>query len=400
MENHILSTPIDLISDDPNFDKDFVLKNFSEDLAITLEKSLEKNKGLVRIAGAWFPRALLVDINAGHLNLAEAVLEEVNGGPMKTRDLIEQIELKSDTNENLTEFSFNLALQDDKRFDEVGPAGEVLWFLKALEPQDVQEQPLMLEYSPIDYDHKKVGALLSQFEGDVFDELETWDEKVELKDEIIVSLIYPHWQTGTLPLSKSLSRLFPTAYEAPRVRFTFVEKDGKSKFNGWVVREQKYVYGLRAWYQENGLIPGSLVKVKTGKKPGEIIVEHIKSRQTKEWLKTVLIGSDKGIVFAMLKQSINVAFNERMAIAIPDPQALQQLWTDDKKQVPLENIILRTMRELAKLNPQGHIHAQEIYAAVNITRRCPPGIIIYFLINNHEIAHSGDLYFHFKEREN
>ena len=305
-ENHTLNKPIDFISDDPNFDEEYILTNYSESLETILEKYLEQNNEFVRIAGAWFARALLVDINVGYLNLVEAVLEEKKGGPMKTRDLMKRIELKSDVNENLIEFSFNLALQKDERFDEVGPTGEVIWFLKAKEPDDVQKQPIFLEYTPGEYKNNKYSDLLSQFEGDVFDELEQWDKKEDKQtNEIIISLIYPHWRAGTLPLSKSLSRLFPTAYEAPLVRFTFVDINEGLKFNGWVVRNYKYVYGLSAWYKNNGLIPGSLVKVRRGNKPGEIIIEKIKSRQTKEWLKTVIIGSDQVVVFAILKQNIN-----------------------------------------------------------------------------------------------
>jgi hypothetical protein len=31
--------------------------------------------------------------------------------------------------------------------------------------------------------------------------------------------------------------------------------------------------------------------------------------------------------------------------------------------------------ELAKLNPQGTVHAKTLYSAVNVVRRCPPGPI-------------------------
>jgi len=37
---------------------------------------------------------------------------------------------------------------------------------------------------------------------------------------------------------------------------------------------------------------------------------------------------------------------------------------------------------LAKLNPQGQIHAQELYAAINLVRRCPPGPILDILNSN------------------
>jgi hypothetical protein len=55
------------------------------------------------------------------------------------------------------------------------------------------------------------------------------------------------------------------------------------------------------------------------------------------------------------------------------------------------------MRELAKLSPQGHIHAQELYAAINVIRRCPPGPILNTLLENPWAVFLGDLYFRLDE---
>ena len=69
-----------------------------------------------------------------------------------------------------------------------------------------------------------------------------------------------------------------------------------------------------------------------------------------------------------------------MAIAVPDIEALDQVWLRvQKERVPFERIVVNTVRELAKLNPQSHVHASELYAAVNIVRRCPPGPILALL---------------------
>jgi len=54
------------------------------------------------------------------------------GGPLSSPELIRQIELPTNVNAKLTEFSFNFAMQEDGRFDEVGPAGETLWFCEGL----------------------------------------------------------------------------------------------------------------------------------------------------------------------------------------------------------------------------------------------------------------------------
>jgi hypothetical protein len=45
----------------------------------------------------------------------------------------------------------------------------------------------------------------------------------------------------------------------------------------------------------------------------------------------LLIGSDGGIVFAMLKQTVAAHFDERMAIAVPDTEAVDQIWTRSAK---------------------------------------------------------------------
>ena len=77
----------------------------------------------------------------GHLNLVEAILDMAGGGPSPTQPLLEQIGLASNTNSKLVEFSLDHALQEDPRFDEVGPSGEILWFLHRLEPEGVLQTP-------------------------------------------------------------------------------------------------------------------------------------------------------------------------------------------------------------------------------------------------------------------
>ncbi len=55
------------------------------------------------------------------------------------------------------------------------------------------------------------------------------------------------------------------------------------------------------------------------------------------------------------------------------------------------------MRELSKSNPQGHVHAQELYAAVNLVRRTPPAPIFAALETNPKFVHVGDLHFRLDE---
>ncbi len=394
---HILNDePVSVDGDD--FDPEAVLRANGHSLDKKLEASLKDDENIVRIAGRWFPRALLIDVNVGHLNLAEAVLDMSGGEPLPASALLKDVSLPDGVNPKLAEFSLNLALQEDGRFDEVGPAGEVLWCLYRLEPEEVREVPLHLQYIPIEYDSSVIDEAMVALEKQLDDELsdiEPNDDNKETK-EVTVSLIYPHLRAGTLPLSDRVHSLLPTAYESPRVRFTLVDGKTKQKFPGWVVRERKYVSGLQDWYKANDLMPGSLVSIRRGDQPGEVIIEAKTHRSTKDWLRTVIVGADGGVVFAMLKQNVSAEFNDRMAYAIPSFEAVDQIWKQEARR-PFDQLVVNMIREVSKLTPQGHVHAQELYSAINIVRRVPPAPLFALLATKQEILHVGDLHFRISE---
>jgi hypothetical protein len=397
LENHKLNEPVSINLDDPNLDVNHVMSIYDENLIDGLTEELESNPDLVRIAGRWFPRALLVDVNIGYLNLAEALLDMESGGPLSTRAILEQIDLPTDVNIKLTEFSLNLALQEDSRFDEVGPAGEVLWFLKRLEPEAVQTTPVYLRYNPIPFDKEQIADLVPELENQVFDELSTLQN--DRTDQIILSLIFPHWRAGTLPLTPALASIFPSAIESPRVRFTFVDGDTGARFPGWVVIGGNYIVGLREWYLDNNLIPGSIIKLQKGNNPDEVVIFCEKRRANREWIRTAQVGADGNVVFNTQKQMVTSPIDDRMAIAVPDFESLDPVWQSGKNRGNLETTVMYMMRELTKLSPQGHVHAQELYACVNLLRRCPPGPILSLLVDRPWANHLGDLYFRFNEND-
>jgi hypothetical protein len=375
------------------FDPNTILRAQGHALDKKLESALRNDENIVRIAGRWFPRALLIDVNVGNLNLAEAVLDMSAGEPLPTSALLKDVSLPEGVNPKLAEFSLNLALQEDERFDEVGPAGEVLWCLHRLEPDEVRNVPLYLMSSQVDYDRSVLSEEMIELEKQLDDELsEVEIENETEQEEVTISLIYPHLRAGTLPLSRRVQSLFPTAYESPRVRFTLVDGKTDKRFPGWVVREHKYVFGLGDFYKDNELMPGSLVSVHKGENPGEVVVEAKNYRSTKDWLRTAIIGTDDIVVFAMLKQSVSAEFNERMAIAVPSFETVDRVWSQKSKR-SFEELVVSMIREMSKLTPQGHVHAQELYSAVNIVRRVPPAPLFAVLESKPEISHVGDLHF-------
>jgi len=386
-------------AENDGFNPDAILQEYGNEIEKKIEAAFKVDEQLIRIAGRWFPRALLVDVNVGNLNLAEAVLDMSGGEPLPASALLKDVALPDGVNPKLAEFSLNLALQEDGRFDEVGPAGEVLWCLKRLEPEEVRNIPLHLRYEPVEHDRATLNSQMLDLEAQLDDELSEVESNSDshLK-EVTISLIYAHLRAGTLPISARIRSFFPTAYESPRVRFTLVDGKTRQRMPAWVVREQGYVYGLRDWYKANELMPGSLVRIRRGDHPGEVIIEAKTYRATKDWVRTVIVGADGGVVFALLKQSVSAEFNDRMAFAIPSFEAVDQLWTQEKKR-PFDKLVAELIREISKLTPQGHVHAQELYSAVNIIRRTPPAPLFALLSSNPEFVHVGDLYFRLSETE-
>ncbi len=393
-ENHPLNLNGKLPADQDNLEL-AVLSKFGSAIAETINQAMDLNEEIVCIGGKSFPKALLVDINAGYLNLAEALLEMEEGGPYSTLEIIKNIEFPSDDNSTLIEFSMNYALQEDPRFDEVGPAGETLWYLRSFEPDYVKNIPIYLKPNHFDYKNSEIFSELNTLQKSIFDELEFEDVSQDNPDEVTIHLIFPHWRAGTLPLSSRLSSFFPIAFESSNVLFSFVDEETKEKFPGWVIFKPRYVYGLRDFYKKKKLIPGSIIHLKKSDVPGEIIISLDSSRSTRDWLRTANVNFDKNLTFTMLKQMVSSEIDERMAIALPESlQVIEDFWGNPGKiRQNFEKFVISLMRELSKLNPQGHVHVAELYAAVNIGFRCPPGPIINLLHNSPWAVSLGDLYY-------
>jgi hypothetical protein len=82
-----------------------------------------------------------------------------------------------------------------------------------------------------------------------------------------------------------------------------------------------------------------------------------------------------------------------MVIAVDNPEELAGVWMKHVTERNFENTVHHLMRELMKLNPQGHVHAQELYAATNLVLRCPPRAILKLLNRADWVEHQGDLYY-------
>jgi len=399
LEDHVLNHPPEPVEDVESLeDVDNVLRRFGKALRKNLEEKLAQSEDIVFLAGRWFPRALIVDMSEGHLNLAEAVLDVSEGGPLPTDAFLEHLDIPASVDPLLAEFSLDYQMQEDERFDEVGPAGETAWYLKRLEPPDVLFKPQRLEYERVSVDRTLLTEDLLALEARLDDELSPLEADEEAPDSVTLSLIFPHWRVGTLPLSARLKPFFPTAYEAPRIRFMLVDSHSGEKFPGWVVRHEGYIAGLDEWYRRYEIPAGGLVKLRKGDEAGEVVVEAMDKRSHNDWIRTVTIDAEGSIGFTMLKQSVGSGYDDLMVVGLMDQAALDEAWLSGKqRRMNNERLIAGVFRELTKLTPQSAVHAQSLYSGVNVLRRLPPEVVFAELMTRPYYVHVGDLYWRFDQ---
>lgn len=375
--------------------------DFGGYIADVLEESLTEYPELVKLAGRYFPKALLAEVNVGQLHLAEALLDMSGGGPMAANDLIEELGISLEANPRLAEFSLNYALEKDERFDEVGPAGQVLWYLKRMEPEEVQTPPSILVYQTVNYDPERLPSELADLEHEIGDEHSRLPCPRERRpDSVTLTLIHPHVQAGTLPLTPQLRRMFPTAYEAPRVRFTLVDAASGEEIPAWVVRSHGYVYGLAGWFVERAVPIGAYLSVSRTGEAGKVAVQLAQRKNPRmEWVLQCSVN-EHHIGFETVNQRIGYDYDETMLITVADPAALASLAAyHAQRKTTIDRLVEEILRGLAAGTPNGNVHARTLYSAVNLLRRCPPGPIFAALAGSPQIEHSAGPYWRLRQQD-
>jgi hypothetical protein len=395
---HRLNSEGDQVADDGLFPAEELYELHGAPVREALAAYLEQSDEYVRLAGQWFLHSLLIEINIGHLNLAEAVLDMAEGGPLPPEAFIQDLDLPLEVDERLRIFSLNCALAQDERFDEVGPLGQILWFLRAREPAEVLYPPRRLEAAAVTYERNALDTSLVMLERELEDE---WADvsypPADRIDQATLTVTFPHRRVGTLPLTSRLEGLFPTG-RTQRIRFLFKDGTTGDTWPGWVVREQRYVFGLDRWYASNDVPVGAYIELRRGSEPGVVEIDFHRRKSVREWVR-VAVAREGRLVFEMRKRLIGCDYDELMVVAVDDPSAIDQLWIEIKeKEYSVTRILYDVFPELAKLNPQGTVHAKTLYSAVNVVRRLPPGPVFAVLMQDMAFLPVGDNYWLFTKK--
>lgn len=397
VETHALNQLDPLSAFYPDFmDLNGTLKKYGKLILKSLRRDLSRSEELFGMSDYWFPTALLADVNPGFLNLAEAAMEMENGIPLSTAKILEMIEYPSDSNAALTEFSFNYALKQDERFDEVGSLGKILWTLYSLEPEDVRKVPLTLRHRPSAYSTNHEEIELDPTEYQIHDELDegSLEQPYASPDHFDFCVSYPHWKAGTLPLLGATLDIFPSSTETNHYVFNFVDESTEDTFMGWVIRDENYVCGLKPWYRANKIIPGSVIRIRPGETHDQVLLSKIPPRSSKDWIRTAQFDAKGRLFFETRQQHVSTAFDERLAIHVENTPQLDVLWENHNRQdIQFQRLIRQTFREITRENPQGIIHFSELYAGLNMMHRCAPKELLAALLEDENITPLSNLSF-------
>ncbi|MBI5651466.1 MAG: hypothetical protein HZC40_13640 [Chloroflexi bacterium] len=367
------------------------IAQYGDAVRARLLQRLSVDKEFVHIDDGWFLRGLLPQIHAGHLNLAEAAIEQT-GDAQRSGDLLKILDLPMEK-KSATIFALNHALANDARFDDVGPANDPRWYLTRLEIAEARERPAILEFAParpitLPADLETVAAELqdeAELNGDAK------NRALPSRDEITLVLTYPHRRAGTLPLTPAVRGLLPT-FARPRLKIAFIDANTGDKFAGYAVAHGHYIAGLSHWFNARKLAPGAFVMLKRGGDPLTIVLDYQAQRERALWVR-VARGINGKLTFAQERRPLAHKFDEEMLIVIGDPIGIEAVAQVAREQRSLAILLEEIFPELAKLSGAGRVHAKTLYSAINLIRRAGPRAVLGALTESRALSSVGGGYF-------
>lgn len=392
-ETFLNQNNVELVTSVEDVDVETLILQYGRHVSDAVTAALSDREEFVRLGREWFVKALLAEVNIGHLHLAEAVLEMSGGGPLPPDEILPHLDMDPSLDVSVQRFSLNYGLLKDERFDDVAPVGEVSWFLRRLEPADVLEIPGRLLFASIPHDRALLSPQLLSLERELDDEWSDLEPDMGVETANF-TVLFPHRWAGTMPLSSQVRSLLPPGH-SKRQRILFVDEFTNEEIVGWVVKDGRYIFGLRDWYEKNGIPIGGFVRVQAGAKPGELILGYDRRRAQREWVR-LATAVDNRIHFALMKRSVACGFDDLLIVGTDVTAAIDALWRRaETNRRTVASLLAELFGSLAELTPQNTVHAKTLYSAINMLRRVPPGPLFAELVRHPAFVSVGDHYWQF-----
>ncbi|MCP4418919.1 MAG: hypothetical protein GY805_20065 [Chloroflexi bacterium] len=374
-------------------DEEELVTLYGDRVQTAVIQELKERAEFVKLGDVWFVEQLMAEVNAGHLHLTEAVLDMSAGGPLSTEEIVPHLDMDSTLDKSVQHFSLNYHMLIDERFDDVAPKGEVAWFLRRMEPEEVLQTPERLKYESIPHDRALLSPQLLLLEQELDDE---WSNlaTATTPQPVVFSLMFPHRYAGAIPLSSRIRPLFP-ASNSPRQRVRFIDDKTEEEIIGWVVQEARYIYGLGEWYEKNGIPIGGFVHIRPGPEPGVLSLGYDRRKGKREYVR-LATAVDNQINFDLKRRSVGCGFDDLMIVGTDVVAAIDALLRRaNTQQRTVSSLLAEIFPSLAEMTPQNTVHAKTLYSAVNMLRRIPPGPLFAELVRHQAFSPVGDHYWKF-----
>jgi len=380
------------------FDAKTIIERYGRTIGLAVARRLAQEDEFVSFGNLWFLKALMPEIHEGHLNIAEAAIE-IAQRPLSPNEILKHLDLPSTYPMSLQVFSLNVAMAQDKRFSQVGPKGQPLWFLRRFEPPEVTQEAERLVYLPLPYRKEALSPELEELALNIEDEATEWEFFQALPktgDSVTIALPYHHLRSGTLPITPRTATFFPEG-ESGVTLINFIDGVKGEKFYGWAVHAKGYVAGLKEWYEKIGATAGTYITLTKGRNPTEVIIKYAPRRIKKDWVKVARVQNER-LVFEIQLRQLTCDFDELMMIMDGEREKIDALKRKmDSSGKSLYEILLQIFPELLKLSPQGTVHSLTLYTAVNLIKRCPPPPLLAELNSHPCFTYKGSGYWSFDE---
>lgn len=358
-----------------------------------LNQTLEEQEEFIVLGGKWFVKALLADVGIGQLHLAEAVLDMNGGGPLDTASIVKEIDLENELDDETKVFSLNYALINDDRFDEVAPRDEVTWFLHRMEPESVLYTPDRLKYEARAYDKALLSSQLNMLVHEIGDEWSDMDA-ADFVQQVSITINYPHRISGTLPLNHAMMRLLPLG-RSPRQIFIFKDVETQEEIPVWVIKKDRYIYGLQEWFAKNQIVVGAYINVKKSEEENVVLIDYQRRRPQREDVRFATVDGNR-LAFDFQRRPVGCGFDDLTVIGTDSTNPIDVLWKRTAERGDsLATIVADVLPTLSKLSLQNAVHSKTIYSVVNMLRRTPPEPLFAELVRNPAFQIVGDHYWRF-----
>jgi hypothetical protein len=365
-----------------------------------IEAVLSKNENFVEFNHDWFLADFLVEVQEGLLNIVDAAID-INGAPLNVDALIEHIELQG--NGKITEtmrFSVNHCLAGDDRFENVGTDDNILWYLNRLKPTQVTQFPRRLRNGEQSFDINLLDdeqrALLVEIDDETTpsEYAKSFDPEA---NSVVLVLNYPHRRLGTLPVVPAIRHLLPQADDR-LLALQLIDGQTGDSILAWYVSQWNYIWGLEAWYAKYKLPVGAVISLTKTDDPLKLIIDFIPQRTVQEYVRVALVRNNQ-LTFEIRKRRLSCKYDELMIVGEEGSEGIDALWEKvERDKLTVYDLLGQMLPELMRLTAQGAVHIKTIYSAINILKRCSPGLLMQELITHDTFVSMGHGYWTYKPK--